>query len=553
MSAPEGPSGPAAADRAGDAAAEGLSPAADHGGAEPDGTDTDPYWRVASYDLSVNGSHQPIEAAWIGESLLFVLRERLGLVSAKDGCGEGECGACTVLMDGEPAAACLVPAVAAIGRTVDTPEKYAVPKPDPVAAALAAQAGAGCGFCLPGIGMQVRGLIARNPRPSAAAVREALSGNRCRCLPAERFVTAAQAAAARIDADAKAEAAHSAAMAAGFAAAAGQAAAVAGAAARAAAEAVADVGRVEAERAGAGERDAEYGHEHEHEQELERMQLEEWDSADETVMPAPTIALDLSGTFSVLVGPEVALPQPQAQQPQVQQAPPQQAPQPQQPPAVAAPRHGTYGQTPAVPGAAPRQGPAGPGGPRQDRPPQAGPPQTGPVPNQGAPAQSPAGGVPAVPAQRAAPSQGRPPQGLSAQGLSAQGLSAQGSPPTQRPARPGAPAQGRVPAGQSPPQGQSAQPRQGPARPPAARPAPPIRGLLDLEATELDNPDFGGGEFPVRVFETGSLRASDIEDWDPAADEEQGARRQGMRQRPSPAQAAEPERTDRGGRGAEKW
>ena len=149
-------------------------------------------WAAASYELAVNGSPQPVEHAWIGESLLFVLRERLGFSAVKDGCGEGECGACTVLMDGQPTAACLVPAVAATGRAIETPEIHAVPQPDAVATALAANAGAGCGFCLPGVGMELRALLARNVKPSPAAIREALSGHRCRCLPPERFVAAAQ-------------------------------------------------------------------------------------------------------------------------------------------------------------------------------------------------------------------------------------------------------------------------------------------------------------------------------------------------------------------------
>ncbi|HEV3173300.1 MAG TPA: 2Fe-2S iron-sulfur cluster-binding protein [Actinocrinis sp.] len=145
---------------------------------------------TVDFELAVNGTAQPVAGAWIGESLLFALRERLGLVAAKDGCGEGECGACTVLMDGQPTAACLVPAVAAVGRDVRTPEIYAVPRPDAVAAALAVHAGTGCGYCLPGVGMELRALLARNPKPSAPAVREALSGHRCRCLPAECFVDA---------------------------------------------------------------------------------------------------------------------------------------------------------------------------------------------------------------------------------------------------------------------------------------------------------------------------------------------------------------------------
>ena len=98
-------------------------------------------------------------------------------------------------------------------------------------------------------------------------------------------------------------------------------------------------------------------------------------------------------------------------------------------------------------------------------------------------------------------------------------------------------------------------PRQGPARPPAVRPAPPNRSLLDLESTELDNPAFSARDVDVPVFETGSLRAIDIEDWDPSQDsgDERGAPRQGMRQRPSTAQPPTPKRGDRGGRGTDKW
>ena len=164
-------------------------------------------WATACYELAVNGSPQQVADAWIGESLLFVLRERLGFTAAKDGCGEGECGACTVLMDGQPTAACLVPAVVAEGRAIETPELHAVPQPDAVAAALAVHAGAGCGFCLPGVGMELRALLARNGKPSAAAIRETLSGHRCRCLPPERFVAATNEAARVLSARARAQAA----------------------------------------------------------------------------------------------------------------------------------------------------------------------------------------------------------------------------------------------------------------------------------------------------------------------------------------------------------
>jgi aerobic-type carbon monoxide dehydrogenase small subunit (CoxS/CutS family) len=155
-------------------------------------------WPLVDYEMVVNGARQPVAEAWIGENLLFVLRERLGLMAAKDGCGEGECGACTVLLDGEAVTACLVPAVAAAGRAVQTPESFALPQPDAVAAALAAHAGAGCGFCLPGIGMELRALLSRNAKPSPAVVREALGGHRCRCLAPDRFVAAATAASAAL-------------------------------------------------------------------------------------------------------------------------------------------------------------------------------------------------------------------------------------------------------------------------------------------------------------------------------------------------------------------
>jgi aerobic-type carbon monoxide dehydrogenase small subunit (CoxS/CutS family) len=145
----------------------------------------------ADLRLRVNGAERLVEDAWLGDNLLFVLRERLGMRAAKDGCGIGECGACTVLLDGQPVFACLVPAAAAVGRSIGTPEGYAADPTDPVNTALAGHAGAGCGFCLPGVGISMRALLVRNKKPSAAAVREALSGHRCRCLSADEFVAAA--------------------------------------------------------------------------------------------------------------------------------------------------------------------------------------------------------------------------------------------------------------------------------------------------------------------------------------------------------------------------
>jgi carbon-monoxide dehydrogenase small subunit len=135
----------------------------------------------------VNG--EPVEVAHV------LLRERLGLTGAKDGCGEGECGACVVLLDGEPVLGCLTPALAAEGSYVTTVEAYG--EGDEVSAALAAHCGAGCGYCLPGIGLSVRTLLARQPQPSESAIRESLSGHLCRCLPPGPFVDAVREASER--------------------------------------------------------------------------------------------------------------------------------------------------------------------------------------------------------------------------------------------------------------------------------------------------------------------------------------------------------------------
>jgi aerobic-type carbon monoxide dehydrogenase small subunit (CoxS/CutS family) len=107
--------------------------------------------------------------------LLDVLREECGLTGTKEGCGEGECGACTVLLDGEPVNACLVPLAHVRGRSVTTVEGI---RRGGVADALAREGGTQCGFCTPGIVMAAAVL---GPRPTAARVREALAGNLCRC------------------------------------------------------------------------------------------------------------------------------------------------------------------------------------------------------------------------------------------------------------------------------------------------------------------------------------------------------------------------------------
>jgi aerobic-type carbon monoxide dehydrogenase small subunit (CoxS/CutS family) len=137
---------------------------------------------LASYVLTVNGADRPVTDAWIGESLLYVLRERLGLAGAKDGCSQGECGACSVQVDSRLVASCLVPAATAAGCDIRTVEGLAADGiPSDVQRALAASGAVQCGFCAPGLAMTVHDLLRGNPAPTELEIRQALSGNLCRC------------------------------------------------------------------------------------------------------------------------------------------------------------------------------------------------------------------------------------------------------------------------------------------------------------------------------------------------------------------------------------
>lgn len=137
---------------------------------------------LASYVLRVNDTERPVTDAWIGESLLYVLRERLGLAGAKDGCSQGECGACNVQVDGRLVASCLVPAVTAAGSEVRTVEGLAEDgQPSDVQRALARCGAVQCGFCVPGMAMTVHDLLEGNPAPTELETRQALCGNLCRC------------------------------------------------------------------------------------------------------------------------------------------------------------------------------------------------------------------------------------------------------------------------------------------------------------------------------------------------------------------------------------
>ncbi|MFE0256953.1 2Fe-2S iron-sulfur cluster-binding protein [Streptomyces sp. NPDC059010] len=148
---------------------------------------------LASYVLRVNGVERPVSDAWIGESLLYVLRERLGLAGAKDGCSQGECGACNVQVDGRLVASCLVPAVTAAGSEVRTVEGLAEDgQPSDVQRALARCGAVQCGFCVPGMAMTVHDLLEGNPAPTELETRQALCGNLCRCSGYRGVVEAVQ-------------------------------------------------------------------------------------------------------------------------------------------------------------------------------------------------------------------------------------------------------------------------------------------------------------------------------------------------------------------------
>ncbi|MFF1559245.1 2Fe-2S iron-sulfur cluster-binding protein [Streptomyces sp. NPDC058279] len=137
---------------------------------------------LASYVLRVNGADRPVTGAWIGESLLYVLRERLGLAGAKDGCSQGECGACAVQVDGRLVASCLVPAATAASSEVRTVEGLATDgELSDVQQALCGSGAVQCGFCVPGMAMTIHDLLEGNHAPSELETRQALCGNLCRC------------------------------------------------------------------------------------------------------------------------------------------------------------------------------------------------------------------------------------------------------------------------------------------------------------------------------------------------------------------------------------
>jgi aerobic carbon-monoxide dehydrogenase small subunit len=149
---------------------------------------------------TVNGEARVADDLWEGESLLYALRERLGLPGSKNACEQGECGSCSVYLDGTLVCACLVLAGQAEGAEVVTVEGLAAgDQLHPIQEAYVQAGAVQCGFCTPGLIVATHDLLDREPRPSDAQVREALAGNLCRCTGYEKILDAVRLAAERME------------------------------------------------------------------------------------------------------------------------------------------------------------------------------------------------------------------------------------------------------------------------------------------------------------------------------------------------------------------
>lgn len=147
-------------------------------------------------NCKINGESREAEGVWEGESLLYVLRERLGLPGSKNACEQGECGSCSVYMDGTLVCSCLVLAGQAEGREIVTVEGLAgEDELHPVQSSFVEAGAVQCGFCTPGLIVATHDLLERNSHPSDAEIREALAGNLCRCTGYEKILDAVKLAA----------------------------------------------------------------------------------------------------------------------------------------------------------------------------------------------------------------------------------------------------------------------------------------------------------------------------------------------------------------------
>ncbi|MEW5868485.1 MAG: (2Fe-2S)-binding protein [Chloroflexota bacterium] len=147
--------------------------------------------------LTINGGYEQVDVP-SNMTLLQMLREKLAMTGTKNGCAAGECGACTVLLNGEPVNSCMVLAVECEGANVVTVEGLAKDGVlDPIQDALVEHGGVQCGFCTPGMLISIKGLLNRNPQPSDDDIREALVGNLCRCTGYLSIIEAVKDAASR--------------------------------------------------------------------------------------------------------------------------------------------------------------------------------------------------------------------------------------------------------------------------------------------------------------------------------------------------------------------
>jgi nicotinate dehydrogenase subunit A len=146
---------------------------------------------MANFSLRVNGRVVTIDSWDPGQPVLYVLRNSLGLHGPKFGCGLGQCGACTVLMDGKAVRSCMTPIRQAIGRTVTTLEGLGTPeRPDRVQAAFIAEQAAQCGYCTNGMIMTAKALLSQTPHPTPEQIKQGLAHNLCRCGTHTRIVNA---------------------------------------------------------------------------------------------------------------------------------------------------------------------------------------------------------------------------------------------------------------------------------------------------------------------------------------------------------------------------
>ena len=150
-------------------------------------------------NCTVNGEPREVDDIWEGESLLYVLRDRMDLPGSKNACEQGECGSCSVYLDGTLVCSCLVMAGQADGSRIVTVEGIADGNElHPIQTAFVEAGAVQCGFCTPGLIVATHDLLGRNPRPDDGDIREALAGNLCRCTGYEKILEAVHTAAERL-------------------------------------------------------------------------------------------------------------------------------------------------------------------------------------------------------------------------------------------------------------------------------------------------------------------------------------------------------------------